>query len=103
MPTVRSPCTFECRTSARTEPADVAAQKQQVENLLHGIAAMLMLGDPHAPACNDTLGLHVDRCCLFELFACKRSVVLDFLPAEVADKGRKCFKTVGMGLDEIDV
>jgi len=51
MPTVRSPCTFEWPRSGRNARAlapDIAAEHQQIGDLLHIARAVTMLGDPHA-------------------------------------------------------
>jgi hypothetical protein len=62
IPTVRSPCTFECPHRARTCPrhADVAAQQQQVDDLLHVRDAVAVLRDAHRPARDHPLRAHVD-------------------------------------------
>ncbi len=54
------------RASTRTELADVAAQQQQVDDLLHGVTAALVLSDAHSPAADDPLRALIDRRHLFD-------------------------------------
>ena len=48
------------RTDAGARPADIAAQEQQVHQLLHIIGAEPVLGHAHAVAGDHRLALHVD-------------------------------------------
>ena len=72
MPMVRSPCTLLCpRTghSARARPADVAAQQQEVHDLLNVGDAVLVLRQPHGPAADHALALDRDLGRLADLLA----------------------------------
>ena len=63
MPTVRSPCTFECpRTGHKPAPraADIAAHHHQVRQDLHRRHGVLVLREAHAPRRDHCAALHVD-------------------------------------------
>ena len=63
IPTVRCPCTLECPrigADAGAGLADVSAQQQQIDDHLHRLDAVLMLGDAHSVTGDHGIRPHVD-------------------------------------------
>ncbi|RMS64340.1 hypothetical protein ALP62_05489 [Pseudomonas syringae pv. aceris] len=67
-----------------TELADVAAQQQQVDDLLHGITATLVLSDAHPPAADDSLRTLINRSHLFDGLTRQTRMALDDVPGQLS-------------------
>ena len=91
------------RAGSSPEPADVAAQEQQVHDLLHRVAAASVLGDAHAPAGDHPLRLHVGVRGLLQLRAGECGKPLDRGPIERAHIIGKRLEPMGVLLDEVDI
>lgn len=72
------------RASPCTELADVAAQQQQVDDLLHGITATLVLSDAHPPAADDSLRTLINRSHLFDGLTRQTRMALDDVPGQLS-------------------
>ncbi len=88
------------RASPRTELADVAAQQQQVDDLLHGVAATLVLRDAHPPAADDPFRTLVDRRHLFEGLTRQTRMALDDVPGQLSAIIGVLLKAMGVFFNE---
>ncbi|KPB85111.1 Uncharacterized protein AC504_3415 [Pseudomonas syringae pv. maculicola] len=88
------------RASPRTELADVAAQQQQVDDLLHGITATLVLSDAHPPAADDPLRALINRSHLFDGLARQARMALDGVPGQLSAIIGVLLKTMGVFFNE---
>ncbi|MBW4052686.1 MAG: FAD-dependent oxidoreductase, partial [Proteobacteria bacterium] len=91
------------RADAGAFAADVAAQQQQVGQLLHVFGAMAMLGDAHAVAHDHALGLGVDQRRRLDLGAGEAGLALDRRPRGGAQIRRQRLEAGGVRGDEVSI
>jgi hypothetical protein len=87
----------------RAGPAEIAPQQQQIGDLLHGLGAAAVLGDPHPVADDGGFRGHVDCRHPFDLRPLDPGDSQDILPARGADILHQRVQAHGMLLDEGEV
>src|SRR6201997_349552 len=87
----------------RSGLADIAAQQQQVQSLLHICGAEPMLRDPHAVAHNNGFRPHVDIRHTLQLVARQTADTQYVVPARLAEIAGEGLEAVGVRRDEIDI
>ena len=91
------------RARPRAGPADVAAQEQQVHELLHVRDAVLVLGEPHRPAGDHRLRARVERGQLAHLGARNARAALELVERALGERlapGLEALRVLG---DELAV
>src|SRR3984957_15331073 len=83
--------------------SDIAAQHQQIGNLLHVTGAVAMLGDAHAVVDDNSLRLGVDIADELDIRPRQTRGLLDRIPGGRFNVGEQFIDAGGMILDEIAV
>src|SRR6266404_7198283 len=94
-------------TAYRADPrpglAEIAAQQQQIHDLLHVCSAEPMLGDPHAVDDDDSASARVDGRHALQLFAWQAAYPQYVFPSCLAEIVRERLEAVRMLRDEVEI
>src|SRR5208283_1006303 len=83
--------------------AEIAAQQQQIHDLLHVCSAEQMLGNPHAVDDDNGACSHIDGCHALQLVAWQAADAQYFFPFCLAEIVGERLKPVRMVRDEIEI
>ena len=91
------------RRNAGALAPDIAAQHQQIGDLLHIARAVAMLGDAHAVVDDDPLRLGVDVADVLDIRSRQTRGLLDRVPGGRVEVGQQRVDPGGMILDEVAI
>ena len=88
------------RTDARTRLADVAAQEQQVDDLLDVGDGVLVLREAHRPASDHAIRVEIDRGSLAHLLAGDAALAHQVVERDRVERGEEALEAFGVIADE---
>ena len=88
------------RPHASTGLADIAPEQHQIDQHMHVIDAVAVLGQPHAIDRDDAFGAAIDFGGIGDRLAGEPAFTLDIVPSGAAGAGREGFEAVGVFGDE---
>ena len=88
---------------ARAGAADLAAQQEEVDDLLNVRDRVLVLRQPHRPADDCALRVDVDSCRRAHLFARDSAPLHKLVPAHAPERARELLEAVRLLRDELAV